>query len=310
MEKISFVLHGKIRGKKLLINEIKRLLSAENELAYYETKKANHAESLTTKALTDGCDYLIAVGGDGTLNEVVNSYLKGGGSRVYGAVLGVLPWGTGNDFARSTGNEKSVEHLAALIKAKSVRMVDAGEIEYTHEDGETTKEYFDNIADFGIGAEVVSRVNAVYLRKVILGGKLLFFFTTLRTILTFKHKPMIVNFDGQKWEGKIISLVIANGQFFGSGMGIAPEAKIDSGKFQLVIFGNLSVLDYLKHYGRIRKSEHLDLQEVQYHMASQISVESLGNRAVLEADGEVGGSAPVTFTCLPGVLPILAPIVD
>ena len=310
MEIISFILHSKIRGKHQLIRDIKLMLEPRYELKYYETKKANHAEILTTKALSDGCDYLVAVGGDGTLNEVVNGFIKAGGTAKYSSVLGVLPWGTGNDFARSSGNVKDVKHLAELIEKRSVRMVDAGEIEYLHENGESTKEYFDNIADLGIGAEVVSRVNAVYLRKVILGGKLLFFFTALRVFLTFRHKRVRVTFDGQHWEGKIISLVVANGQFFGSGLGIAPDAKIDSGEFQLVILGDLSVIDYLKNYGKIRKSKQLDVPEAFYFSAQQIKVESLDTKVVLEADGEVGGTAPVIFKCLPKVLPILAPEVN
>jgi diacylglycerol kinase (ATP) len=310
MGKISFILHGKTRGKAKLISEITQVLGAIHTLEYFLTEEANQAEKLALDALNDGCDYLIAVGGDGTLNEVVNAYLKSGGRDKFKTVIGVLPWGTGNDFVKTTGNQKSVEQLGQLINKGSVRIIDAGEIIYRDKTSKGGIRFFDNIADIGIGAEIVSKVNAVHIRKVILGGTLLFFFTALRILLMYRHKAVKVYIDDFVWEGKLLSLVVANGRFFGSGLGVAPDAQLNDGLFQVVIFGNLSVFDYLRHYSTIRKSQKLDLPEVFYFQARQVKVESIGCKAVVEADGEVGQEAPVTFTCLPGVIPFLAPLND
>jgi len=307
MVKISFVLHGKIRGKRSLIREIDKVFNLKYEVAYYETRKANHAEELTPQALQDGCDYLIAVGGDGTLNEVVNGFLLAGGRSKYSAVLAVLPWGTGNDFVRSIGVDKSVSQLARLIETKSIKYVDAGEIRLDKPGDKGMVRYFDNIADLGIGADVVASVNGVHLRKKILGGTLIFFFTALKTFLFYRHKKVRISWEGFAWEGLLLSLVVANGNFFGSGLGIAPEASLYDGNFQVVIFGNVSVWDYLKNYGKLRRSERIDLEDVQYLSSDKVRVDTEVNGISVEADGEVNGQAPLEFSCLKAALPFLVP---
>ena len=127
-QRISFVIHGKIHGRKKIVKELQYFFSEEFELRFYETQLARHSEGLAIQALTDGCDYLIAVGGDGTLNEVVNGFMKSGGREKHKAVLGVLPWGTGNDFVRTVGVSRSVEELKAYIMNGSIRNIDAGKI--------------------------------------------------------------------------------------------------------------------------------------------------------------------------------------
>lgn len=307
MRKISFVLHGKVRHKKDLLRQIHAALKDDFELLFYETKKPRHAEILATEALLSGCDYLVAVGGDGTLSEVTNAFLKAGGKGKFETRIGILPWGTGNDFVRSIGMNKSVSQLAGLIETDSFSLIDAGRIDYIDEKGKPAFRYFDNIADIGIGAEVVARVNGVHIRKVILGGTLIFFFTALRTFLFYKHKQVKVEFNDVKWEGRLLSLVVANGKFFGSGLGIAPDAVINDGLFDVVILGDLSVWDYLKNFGRVRASQKLNLPEVQYFTSREVRVETTSHRVIAEADGEVGGMAPLTFTCLQNVIPILKP---
>ena len=307
MVRVGFVFHGKIGGKKKLLKEISSILDEKYDIKIYETTRPRHAAELTKNAIEDACQYIIAVGGDGTLNEVVNGFLKHGGKDKSSAVLGVLPWGTGNDFVRTIGMDRSVRQLKSLIDTNSVKLIDAGQIRLEQTDGSVVDQYFDNIADLGIGADIVAQVNGVHLRKKILGGTLLFFLTSLKTFLVYKHKKVIVSWPGFRWEGKILSLVIANGRFFGSGVGIAPDAVIDDGKFQVVIFGNLSVFDYLKKYGKLRRSEKIVLPEVHYNVADQIKVQTNDRTVTIEADGEISGYAPVIFKCLPKALPFLVP---
>lgn len=307
MVKISFVLHGKIRGRNHLLNKLKSVFNQGFDLHFFETQKARHAEDLALEALTDGCDFLIAIGGDGTLSEVVNAYLRGGGKAHFQTVIGALPWGTGNDFVRTIGVEKSVEQMKQLIVQRSVVQLDAGEIIHPAAESSPAGRYFDNIADIGIGAEVVARVNGVHLRKAILGGTMIFFLTALRTFFMYRHKQVSVIADGYTWSGKLLSLVVANGRFFGSGLGVAPDAKVDDGLFQVVLFGDLSVWDYLRNYARLRQSKRLHLAEVTYIEAKEVQVQTEVAGVVVEADGEVVGKAPVRFVCRPGVLPFLCP---
>ncbi|MEA1878306.1 MAG: diacylglycerol kinase family protein [Bacteroidota bacterium] len=305
MVKISFILHGKIRGKQSLLTEIDQIFNLNYEVAYYETRKAYHAEELTLQALQDGCEYLIAIGGDGTLNEVVNGFLHAGGRSKFSTVFGVLPWGTGNDFVRSIGVDKSVAQLLQLIENKSVKYIDAGKILLDNPGEKGSLRYFDNIADLGIGADVVALINGVHRRKKILGGTLIFFFTALKVFMTYRHKKVRVSWEGFNWEGPLLSLVVANGNFFGSGLGVAPDASLHDGVFQVVILGDVSVWDYLKNYGRLRRSERIILPDMHYLVSDRVRVDTEISGINAEADGEIIGQAPLEFRCLKAALPFL-----
>ncbi len=296
-----------MRGKKSVKESLIKIFSANYIVRFYETVHPRHAEELSVNALNDGCDFLISVGGDGTLHEVVNGFLKSGGRGRFQSILGVLPYGTGNDFARGIGVTKNIDQLSEMISRNSSALLDAGCMEIHLSDGSVNTCYFDNIADLGIGADVVVQVNGVNLRKKILGGTLTFFLSVLTTFITFKPKNVRVSWDGFAWEGKVLSLVVANGRFFGSGLGVAPDAKLDDGMFEVVIFADLSVIDYLKNFARVRKSLRVMHPEAHYYRAKEIYVEPLGNKAIVEADGEIAGQAPVLYKCLPAAMPFLIP---
>jgi diacylglycerol kinase (ATP) len=307
MEKISFILHGKIQGKRFIKHSLIEKFSTEFIVGFYETRHPRQAESLASQALKDGCDYLVAIGGDGTLHEMVNGYLREGGREKFNTRLGVLPYGTGNDFARGVGIRRNIDQLLGLVRRNEPKMLDAGSMEFHWKDGSPAIRYFDNISDMGIGAEVVSRVNGVHLSKRIMGGKLTFFLSILATFMTYKHKRIKVSWEGFSWEGPVLSLVVANGSYFGSGLGVAPDARLDDGLFEVVIFADLSIIDYLRNYSRVRKSLKVEHPEASYHRTSQLFVESVGNPVTLEADGEVAGQSPVVYTCLPGAMSFLIP---
>jgi len=307
MEKVGFILHGKIRRKKTLKESLIARFSNEYVVVFYETLRPRHAAELTRQALQEKCDFIIAVGGDGTLNEMVNGYIQAGGCEQFTSCLGVLPSGTGNDFARGIGIEKRIDQLAGLIKNNQPRMLDAGAVAVHLPDGSQEVRYFDNIADMGFGAEVVARVNGVHIRKVLLGGSLTFILAVLRTFITFRHKNVRISWEGFEWEGRVLCLVVANGRYFGSGVGIAPEAVVDDGMFDIVLLADLSIIDYIRYFIKLRRCEKIDHPEASYYRARQVTVESQGAPVIIEADGEIEGYTPVTFSCLPGVLRFLAP---
>jgi diacylglycerol kinase (ATP) len=186
-------------------------------------------------------------------------------------------------------------------------MLDAGSMQFRLPDGSVNTRYFDNIADLGIGADVVVRVNGVHLRKKILGGKLTFFISILLTFLSYRHKKVRVSWEGFNWEGKVLSLVVANGRYFGSGLGIAPDAKLDDGLFEVVIFADLSIIDYLQNYSRVRQAKKVLHPEAFYYRTNKLSVEPEGKLVIVEADGEIEGQAPIVYTCMPGALKFLVP---
>jgi len=308
MGKITFIIHGKIRSRRKVMSEIEQVFKGSHTLEFIQTKAPRDAEGLAREAIASGCDYLIAVGGDGTLNEVVNGYLTSKAEPSSKPILGVLPFGTGNDFARGSGIRRCTHQLEELIKLKSVKKVDAGLLKLTGKDEQRIERYFDNIADLGLGAEVVARVNGVHLRKKILGGTLTFFISVLLTFLSYRHKMLKVKGDDFEWTGSILGLVVANGRYFGSGLGIAPEARLDDGLFEVIILGKVSILDYLKNFSRLRRCEKIEHPEVFYYKSSKVWAEPVDKRLVAEADGETEGAAPVEFICLTGALPFLMPL--
>ena len=142
----------------------------------------------------------------------------------------------------------------------------------------------------GIGAEVFQRVNKSKKR---LGSDLTYMKAIIQTFFTYKNKRIKVESDQWEWEGKINSLVIANGKYFGSGMCIAPHADPAKDLFEIVISGDISIFDYVKHVGQIKKGKVIEHPQLFYKTASQLKVTSVDNCAI-ECDGEYLGTAPVT----------------
>lgn len=307
MKKIGFVVHGRIRGKRALMASLFERFRLDYDVRFYETTRPREAEFLADQALQEGCDFLIAVGGDGTLHEMVNGYIKFDPVMREKSAMGLLPYGTGNDFARGYGIRRDPDQLEELIRRSAPVKLDAGLLRLTGTEGQDSIRYFDNISDIGLGADVVARVNGVKIRKVILGGTLTYFLSVLITFITFRHKRIKISWEGFNWEGPSLSLVVANGKYFGSGMGIAPEASMTDGQFEVVILGKVKIIDYLKKFGKLQRCEKIDHPEVFYHRINKLTVEHLDKKIFVEADGELEGNSPVEYECLPGVLNFLIP---
>ncbi|MEJ2004574.1 MAG: hypothetical protein P8X57_06340 [Cyclobacteriaceae bacterium] len=167
--------------------------------------------------------------------------------------------------------------------------------------GETQSRFFINIADAGMGAEVVRKVNE---RSKWMGPSLTFFRAILETFLSYRNVQADIRMDKDRYQGPIRSAVFANGRYFGSGMCIAPDAKPDDGIFAVVIIGNVSIADYLKYLPRIKKGEFIDHPEVSYYTAKKIELYS-PSKLELEADGEFIGFAPVQIEIRPKTLTVL-----
>lgn len=253
-------------------------------------------------------DYLIAVGGDGTLNEMVNGCLqvKDKNPQVSMPIMGVLPQGTANDFVKTMAALGTAEELLELIKSKSHREIDVGKIRCRGENGQMENRYFLNIASLGIGANVVQSVNK---SKKYLGANLTFLMAIVRTFLCYK--PRILNVkssNGFEWQGKTIILAVANGRYFGSGICIAPHAKLDDGKFGITLIGDVSVKDFILKFWQLKQGVIIDHAEVIYHEAAFMEVNSETPDCAIEADGEFLGYAPLQVEILPRKISFLMPL--
>jgi len=276
------------------------------------TEAPGDAIRLTTQALKAGADLVVAVGGDGTIHEVANGFFEADGKPVApGSCLGVLPFGTGGDFRKTIGVPKELDAAARILKSGLPRAIDMGRLEYAEggRGGPRASRMFINIASFGIGGVVDRIVNS---STKAFGGAVSFFLGTARAALTYKNQRVRMTFDGNETdylEMPINNVAVANGQYFGGGMHIAPKAGLDDGKFDVVVLGDMSKLDFLKDGHRVYKGTHLELPKVKYRTAVRVDAAPVDRDAevLLDVDGEAPGALPASFVIVPRALQVVMP---
>lgn len=286
MYKVGFILNGKSRSKKRFYRELNlaRRNLRETEFNVVETTEPGHAASLASEFINEGYTHLIAIGGDGTVHELINGIMKNYSSEV---IVGVLPFGSANDFVKSVKGPSNLRELFQSILEVKFTSIDIGKIE--HGGGVS---YFNNIADFGIGAEVVKRVNS---SSKFFGARLTFFKAIVESFFSYVNKTIVCKTPEWTKEGKMNSVVVANGRFFGNGMCIAPNAELSDAQFEVVIIGDISTRDYLKNMNDVKVGKELNHPKVQYLSAKRLEISST-EKCGIEADGEFIGYTPATVS--------------
>ncbi|MBI4510679.1 MAG: diacylglycerol kinase family lipid kinase [Deltaproteobacteria bacterium] len=285
------------------------------ELGEFEqvmTSGPGHATELARKALKQGADVVVAIGGDGTLHEVANGFFDASGASIRSdTALGLIPFGTGGDFRKSAGIPKDVALAAQVIRNGTHRLIDVGRLEYCREarDGQRDQRIFVNIASFGIGGLVDRIVNS---STKALGGTVSFFLATARAALKYKNQRVRMIFDENEQDYldmAISDVAVANGRYFGGGMHIAPRAELDDGQFDVVVLGDLTTLDFLTHGHRIYRGTHLGHPKVKFVRAKRVDAVAVdpNDEVLLDVDGEAPGALPATFTLLARALRIVVP---
>jgi len=276
------------------------------DLDVVATTGPRDATRLASDAAARGVGVVIAAGGDGTFSEVAAGVLASG--RGSDTRLGLLPLGSGGDLPRTLGIPRSLEAAFAILEAGRTRRVDAGRVECVDRTGRRSVGWFVNEASIGLSADVVAHVHSATKR---LGGEVAFAIGAVRTIVRFRAARMLLRIDGkQVHEGATTLVTISNGQFFGGGMQVAPDAVIDDGLFDVVVapaFSKPLLLGSL--LPRIYTGAHLKHPGIDVHRGKRIELEPLDDTepARVEADGELLGTLPACFEIVPGALRVLAP---
>jgi diacylglycerol kinase (ATP) len=268
--------------------------------------EAGEATRLTRDGLRAGFTRIVAVGGDGTLNEVLNGFFEeGGGPAVRAdAVLGMIPSGSGGDFRKTAGIPLDHNSAAALLARGDVRAVDVARIEFSEEPAGGIH-HFINIADCGLGGEVVARANASSKR---LGGTVTFYWASVRAIAAFGRRRCRVEVDGVPYEGLMQNVVVANGRCFGGGMLVAPQARLDDGLLDIVILGDMPRWRSIADSRTIYKGTHIGKPGVIVLRGREVRVTPLDKVPFrFDVDGELIGRAPATLTVLPSAILLCAP---
>ncbi len=270
------------------------------------TAARGQAAEISGRAVAEGRGMVVAAGGDGTVNEVANGFFNAGEPVATGrTVLGVLPMGTGGDFRRTLGIPTEPEAAAAVLAARRSRRLDAGRVTYQAHGGGHEVRHFVNIADAGIGGEVVARVNR---GPRLVSGDITFNVAALRAILRWRNRPLRVDVDGDVRELVAQQVIVANCQYFGSGMWAAPTAIPDDGLLDIVVVGDLGLLENLRGMSEIRAGRHLEPghPKISHRRGRRVEVSS-SSSVLIDVDGEQPGRLPALFEVQPGAIDVVVP---
>ncbi len=257
-----------------------------------------HAVELVARAVEGGCRQVLAIGGDGTANECANGIFRQSAAPTADVTLGVVPIGTGNDWARGLRMPKDYAEVAALMAAGNCRLHDVGVA--TFDDGSVR--HFVNVAGLGFDAHVVAALPDRTL------GPMAYLVGLAKGLLSYDAVSLGLTFGGRKIDARAFVLFFAIGRYCGSGMNVAPLAEVDDGLFDITLVQELSRWEVLKSLRRLFDGTLLTHPKVIALREPEGQVEA--GPVPVEADGELIGHAPVRFSLLPRALRVLAPSLD
>jgi YegS/Rv2252/BmrU family lipid kinase len=268
----------------------------------HETRAPGDATRFARAAREDGVDSIGVVGGDGTLNEVVQAYVDSGGRPLTGPALAVVPAGTGSDFQKTLGIGPRVEDAVERLLGSERRPIDLGILELTAHDGARVVRAFLNITSFGLGGLTDRIVNQ---GPKWLGGKTAFYFGAVRALVAYRNAPVRVRVDGEVFvEAPIVNVAIANGRYFGGGMLVAPDADPSDGAFDVISMADMDKVATLALTGSIYSGAHLSRPGVSVARGAVVEAEPLVPSAdvLIDMDGETPGRLPLVARIARGAL--------
>ncbi len=260
------------------------------------TEAPGHATELAREASMNGADVVVAVGGDGTVHEVVNGLIGPGGTHFGTAALGVVARGTGRDFIRSHDIPTKLSDAMRAITEGPIRSIDVGEI-IAHDDPEGGVR-FANHASAGVTGAIAGRANDMSKR---LGGTPTFLIAAVQGFRAWTNTPIHVTVDGRPIDITSSCVVCMIGHSLAGGMKVAKGARQDDGLLDLVLVGDVGAKDLALNIHRIYGGNLASHPMIDHIKAVEVTVS--GDAALpMEADGELAGSTPATFRCLPRAL--------
>lgn len=277
------------------VEKIKTLLGNKEDYIIEITQREGHATELA-KQYTSKQDYRVyAVGGDGTVNEVLNGMAETKSS------LAIIPAGSGNDFARTIYPSKydEKELLSRLLTAES-RLVDLSKVE---------DKYFLNIASVGLDAEVASNANQIKKCRFI-KGEFAYILGIFKTLASFKINPLKVVIDKKIVLNKrILLMAVANGKYYGGGIKIAPKANVKDGQFDIYLVNDMGLIRILNVLPKLFKGTHEEVKEVEVYKAQQVKIWSK-DPITVNIDGEIRKMGNIHMQIIPKAISIVMPFAD
>lgn len=274
------------------------------------TKGPGDGIELARRAAESGREFIIACGGDGTINEIANGILLSGRD----VELGVLPSGTGGDFRRTLGLPHTNRDAAAALRDGETRRIDTGRVTFHDHAGIEVSRYFLNVSSAGLAATIIKRVKSAkvfdWLPVESMRGRANFAVSTLQEVFDLEPATVRVRFDdGEEHSLRTIAFCVANSRYFGGGMMIAPDAKINDGLLDVVNVGDIGTLKVLLNAWSLYRGTHQKLDEVKSTQACRVEIAAAdpSETILIETDGELPGRLPAVYEIVPDAIRIRVP---
>jgi YegS/Rv2252/BmrU family lipid kinase len=265
------------------------------------TERKGHAIELTCEYLSKGIRKIITVGGDGTLNEVVNGVMLCKSCPSSEVLLGLIPVGTGNDWGRMFGIPCDYEKSVKIISENRQMTHDVGIVSYYNGDRKSER-FFINIAGLGFESVVVQKTNRQ--KDLGRGGKLIYFYNLLTSLMAYKNTPAEVEIDGKKHKAMVFSINVGNGRYCGGGMRQTPEALPDDGLLDVTVINGIGKFEIIRNLNILYNGTILKHPKIDGYRCKNVKITS-DYQIFTEADGETLGHTPAEFSIVPGALRIV-----
>jgi len=262
-----------------------KMNSASESIDYtiYVSKNIGDISRVVNEYYKEGYEEFVAVGGDGSLSELINGF-DFPCDKI--PSIGILPMGTGNDFVKNTSEKKNFDLIFNSILQNKKMVIDVGVVNNFN---------FINVCSFGIDGPIIKDTDRY---KKILPGQSSYLFSTLKAGISFKPNQVKVVADGKEYSGHMILIAVGNGKYFGGGMNVCPEALLDDGLFEVCLVSDVSKLKFIKEISKIYSGRLKELKEVIYIKAKNIEIEVQGQPYFINADGNLMGTTPARISII------------
>lgn len=274
------------------------------------TKAAGDGVDLAKRSALEGRKFIIACGGDGTINEIANGIIESKTD----CELGIFPSGTGGDFRRTLGIPTELREAARALKTGTTKPIDVGKITFQNHENETVSRYFLNVSSFGLAASIIERVKGStslnWLPLDTVRGRASFALSTLQEVVALGATKVRVKIDdGEERPLLTVNFCVANARYFGGGMMVAPDAKINDGFLDVINIGDINTAKIILNAYTLYRGTHLNLPEVKDTLAKRIEARPLNDsdEVHIEVDGELLGKLPAVYEVVPNALPVRVP---
>jgi YegS/Rv2252/BmrU family lipid kinase len=279
----------------------KLLEKADLAFTFEFTQYRQNAKELAVRAIENGCRNLIAVGGDGTLNEIVNGIMEQKICSSTDIILGVIPVGTGNDWGKMYEIPDDYEGAVDVIRRSNYFIQDAGKVMFFN-DGKKQHRYFANIAGIGFDAVVVNKTNKQKENNK--GGKFLYLYNLFTSLFSSAYSNAEILMDDKKINSSVFSMNVGICKYSGGGMMQVPGAIADDGLFDITLIRKIGKFEVIRNVKNLYDGSFIRNPKVSTSRAKHIIINA-DPAVFLEVDGESLGTTPLEFEIIPSSLKII-----